>query len=564
MSALSVFLKGAAKKLVEDGAEMAVKKDAKAAVRGGAERAVKRAERKALPAPAKRLALPAPNPKDVTAKRVSESKFKPKGGQWVAASKIEGMDGSPETAVRRFRKATVYDPENLWAVADADKPPSTPLGQWLEKALTRYAKRDMGTEDDPVLGLIDRGLGPQGIPDRDAWTNLVNDYVGVDSAGDYLGLDHLFGKTPAEVAKLRAGPGLADVNSSMPWLNKLPSTDPVYTMYRHDNGAFFNMGFDHIVDEMGNALDSGVGLPSHLQLNPASLQRMSWPQAVEHAGTIDKWRAAKMAEEQSNIVASNPAFAVHKQYPENNPLGLAWYQIRQPEGAESRDALQQALKSEGDAMGHCVGGYCDDVARGDSMIYSLRDAKGEPHVTIEASPQRMVMSDLVRHLGGDRDLADDHLERGFQAREAGDGSKSALAHALELAGAPRAHEIRQIKGKQNLKPKEDYIPFVQDFIRSGKWGQVNELRNADMVRLPDERYLAQRHLDEIARSPKAIELMGSEENARKNLAGWNLNTFSPEDWEHTKHLFEGYAKGGLVVKRGCDCGCGDLSVRRAA
>ena len=37
-------------------------------------------------------------------------------------------------------------------------------------------------------------------------------------------------------------------------------------------------------------------------------------------------------------------------------------------------------------MGHCVGGYCDDVYEGRSRIYSLRDAKGEPHVTIEVQP----------------------------------------------------------------------------------------------------------------------------------------------------------------------------------
>ena len=38
-------------------------------------------------------------------------------------------------------------------------------------------------------------------------------------------------------------------------------------------------------------------------------------------------------------------------------------------------------------MGHCVGGYCDDVASGQSNIYSLRDAKGKPSVTIETTAQ---------------------------------------------------------------------------------------------------------------------------------------------------------------------------------
>ena len=45
------------------------------------------------------------------------------------------------------------------------------------------------------------------------------------------------------------------------------------------------------------------------------------------------------------------------------------------------------LGIEGEKMGHCVGspgmGYCDDVASGKVIIYSLRDEKNDPHATIE-------------------------------------------------------------------------------------------------------------------------------------------------------------------------------------
>jgi hypothetical protein len=53
-----------------------------------------------------------------------------------------------------------------------------------------------------------------------------------------------------------------------------------------------------------------------------------------------------------------------------------------------RKQLEDALKYEGDTMGHCVGGYCDDVAEGRSRIYSLRDKRGEPHVTVEVKPNQ--------------------------------------------------------------------------------------------------------------------------------------------------------------------------------
>jgi hypothetical protein len=44
------------------------------------------------------------------------------------------------------------------------------------------------------------------------------------------------------------------------------------------------------------------------------------------------------------------------------------------------------LRSEGTKMGHCVGSYCDDVMRGKTRIFSLRDASNTPHVTMEVHP----------------------------------------------------------------------------------------------------------------------------------------------------------------------------------
>lgn len=50
---------------------------------------------------------------------------------------------------------------------------------------------------------------------------------------------------------------------------------------------------------------------------------------------------------------------------------------------------EQDLLREGELMGHCVGGYYPSVNVGDSLIYSLRDAKGMPHATIEIDGHSM-------------------------------------------------------------------------------------------------------------------------------------------------------------------------------
>jgi hypothetical protein len=44
---------------------------------------------------------------------------------------------------------------------------------------------------------------------------------------------------------------------------------------------------------------------------------------------------------------------------------------------------ETALTQEGKQMQNCIGGYCEDVERGDTRIYSVRDASGQPHVSME-------------------------------------------------------------------------------------------------------------------------------------------------------------------------------------
>jgi len=58
------------------------------------------------------------------------------------------------------------------------------------------------------------------------------------------------------------------------------------------------------------------------------------------------------------------------------------------EPAKHDESLAESLKYEGEVMGHCVGGYCPDVASGRTKIFSLRDKRGEPHVTVEVRPQQ--------------------------------------------------------------------------------------------------------------------------------------------------------------------------------
>lgn len=171
-------------------------------------------------------------------------------------------------------------------------------------------------------------------------------------------------------------------------------------------------------------------------------------------------------------------------------------------------ALRSGLGAEGDAMGHCVGGYCDDVLNRGTRIYSLRDAKGNPHVTIEVTPKagwrdlRSLRDDpnLVRL----RDVIDDEqLQAIVNSQHEAGLPVSAEARLDQLRALDYYYhpgmsqwispehlvdpvsDIVQIKGKGNAAPVDKYLPMVQDFVRSGKWGRVGDLGNTGLRRAKD-------------------------------------------------------------------------------
>lgn len=118
------------------------------------------------------------------------------------------------------------------------------------------------------------------------------------------------------------------------------------------------------------------------------------------------------------------------------------------------------LSDEGEVMQHCVGGshYQDAVEHGETFIFSLRDPKGRPHVTIEWEPR----------------------ERSSDAE--GDALKDFLVGYVGQVDVPG--RFVQILGKQNAEPLEKYRPYVQEFINrrfnGDRWGLLQ-------VVMPDQR-----------------------------------------------------------------------------
>jgi hypothetical protein len=99
--------------------------------------------------------------------------------------------------------------------------------------------------------------------------------------------------------------------------------------------------------------------------------------------------------------------------------------------------------------------------------------------------------------------------------------------------------IIQIKGKGNKKPNDEYLPFVQDFVKSGKWSHVGDIRNTGLVRAMDVP-AKERHL-----FPQDKPFITEQE----------MNKIREDALARELDL-PGYAKGGRVkAKQPHPCGC---------
>ena len=462
--------------------------------------------------------------------------IKEKGGNWLKGNTIQTV--SPENYAGHLTSAGQSDE----------------LNNWINTKLVKYMKNDMGTAEDPVRKLfeqgvrhaevrnqylpqttmrtrMDAGMPPKGMaenPMGEAWEGAVDMTILPRPSFRYM---------PSTI-----GSSKQTLLENNPWLAKVPPETPVHglsdQLYANDD----RLGFQHLVDELHNATHPAGDLPEHLRLDPKKLEKVTVPQAVQLVDKINKWRAENMVEANA-LVANNPATILHKDYPE---AGFKWVQLTTPLDPKVRlenpTALRDALKYEGDVMGHCVGGYCPAVEKGESQIFSLRDKKGEPHVTIEVAPQDITPHDYYQS----GEMSDDLMNRlNEEYRYGGRGGptwndkiEESQEYQDYIQSLPPT--IVQIKGKSNAAPVDKYLPYVQDFVKSRDWHSVGDLENASLYTLDRDPYdelgmglmQLRSRMDEAGHRP--AQKYYTEDELNDLFSKYKINT-------------EGYAEGGLVA-----------------
>jgi hypothetical protein len=335
-------------------------------------------------------------------------------------------------------------------------------------AVVRDVKRMREQAGFPVEGVAQTPLGRQ-------WETYADEAIGTKSAGMMIKQGE--SESAYDIAKMRL-----DRN---PWLRNVDPSTNVYTPLTSEQ-ITSHLKFDHVMDELRNAISPNSDLPQHLRLKPEALDKVTLPQAIERVAKINDWRTEQIEKAAAKSMENFPPIKEYKE-------GFKWHELKMPSNLENReealDTLDKALKNEGELMGHCVGGYCQDVVNGSSRIFTLRDQKNKPHVTIEGTPG------VERPASVPPEVSQQFTKESIQeANDAGyklnspeylnyvRGGEIQKAEKWARDNAYETVDITQIKGKSNGPVTDKYREMVRDFLNTQpNIGKVHDLDYVDLI-----------------------------------------------------------------------------------
>lgn len=111
---------------------------------------------------------------------------------------------------------------------------------------------------------------------------------------------------------------------------------------------------------------------------------------------------------------------------------------------------EKALAQEGDQMQNCIAGYFDDVEKGGTRIYSIRDNSGSPHVSME--------------LRGVAPVKDARLRGTPMLLTIGPPGEELSTEEFIQSPARMSWYFAQVLGKQNDRPIDEYRVRAREFI----------------------------------------------------------------------------------------------------
>ena len=451
------------------------------------------------------------------------------------------------------------------------------LNSWVDTKVRKYIRNQAGSKDDPILKSIESGVEHNFTPPQSGDTkyniSMKRKFAGKDPQGiattergkdwEYT-VDSIFNPVKSSEIKdiLQRGkdlpPSIASdkliasvlrTEHNLPVYNKqdlealqLINQIPDETVYGLNPEITNRLGLNHMTDVLSEDLNAG-------RLRPEQLNQMSIEKAIRRVAEYDAEKAKIASKAEADRIKDLPTpITYNKDY--------KWLELKHPTDPA---ITKEALKSEGNQMGHCVGTHCDyydGVMNGSKQIFSLRDANNKPHVTIETN----IVRDLDRWLNANKEtiskdpelskriFTDDFDEKYPRNRiddeelvnmYIGNMKKTMKEKGLPINEDPGAYvNIKQVKGNKNSRPKDPYQNYVTDFIQKNPTGHeivdIYELENTNLMNVND--------VSTNGIVPKEIHFHPDVEKAMTSFYPAFKNLMSADKEELTYRLFKTAAK----------------------
>jgi hypothetical protein len=485
--------------------------------------------------------------------------IKPKGGNWLA--------GKIEKSIEPLKIQGLPDLTGTGEIP-LDPGPAA-INKWLDTKLNKYIKNEMGTAEDPLRELAERGVvaGNFGTVGRDDQKYLegLREAAGFPSKG--LAKSRLARKYEAlsdlAISQNTAGTytgstsgrpytGYMDAN---PWLSKVPPETKVYELIQ-PNPLTDDLGFNHVIDELKNAIDPNSTLPANLRLKYTDLDKVTVPQAVERVAKINDWRAAQAAEAEKAGMLDNLTATPRLQDPTTQlsfveKPGMTWVDIP----ATTDEKANKLCTTIGKQAGWCTQGrdLAESYGSGNNRLTTLLDAEGRPHVQAMITQQ----SDELRRADFLKQLSEEQYNNVLKADPQQVkimfeewSSKNPLSFSIsELK--PVGNDFDSARAQEYLKRDPQYQAKITDsvlkFLNAGEWGRVKDLGKYGIVDLQDTKSVvtgmvdALGHIPSRDRSTRFNEAIDMNPDAQRFMS---LNQF--REFVDPNFGKEGFQAGGLV------------------
>jgi len=366
-------------------------------------------------------------------------------GMAMALGAIKGKGGMwhPE-AVARLERAI---PSDIMGPRDAQ---IAVAETWRKKAITGYLNKHAGTATDPLKDLE--------LPDGTRWEDATDTAFFGRKVGDSF--------DDAEIPNAKPGEQIWDIDAG--WSNINPGVGKLTSYLKHVGDYLLqHVDMDKLPQyDLVRAVKETKAWDDRLakeaekaraKENDVARARMEtmtkemeWPDGSKLV-VLDK--PGDFAHESTVMGHSVRGYEPHKggierydeaggEFPGDPKPHPDWI-------PESEKGMTEARFGSGHPD-YGLGGW-EAIKSGEAQVLSLRDAKGQSHVTMEIEKAPFV----------------------DEATRARDFKEQVLNHPRD--------SILQIKGKGNAPVAERYQQQIADFLNSKEWGEVHDLDNAGIL-----------------------------------------------------------------------------------